>query len=201
LTFTEKYIFEPIPVGDVHFRNPFCVASGSITKNVKQLISAEQTGWSGASIKLTIAPEPYINREPRYGYFAEHKKFAFTTEKRLSPQEGLKLAEEARKKTSELVRLGNIIALKRGDKGSLVIKGESQTEMPAYLNENVVNAIGAGDSINAGFLFKYVNGGSLDECQKFANLTGAISTTQAGGTSAFESYDQVMKIAETRFGY
>jgi len=108
LIFTDKFIFEPISVGNVHFRNPFYVASGPTTKNVEQLIRAEETGWGGASIKLTIAPEPYINREPRYGYFAEHKKFTFTTEKRLHPDEGLRLIEEGRKRTTELVILANI---------------------------------------------------------------------------------------------
>jgi len=106
--FTEKFIFEPISVGDVHFRNPFIVASGPTTRNIKQLMKAEETGWGGASIKLTIAPEPYINREPRYGWFADQKKFAFTTEKRLKPDEGLRLVEDGRKKTSELVILANI---------------------------------------------------------------------------------------------
>jgi NADPH-dependent glutamate synthase beta subunit-like oxidoreductase/dihydroorotate dehydrogenase len=102
------YVFEPFSIGDVHFRNPFYVASGPTTRNLKQLMRAEECGWGAASIKLTIAPEPYINREPRYGWFANQGIFSFTAEKRLTPDQGLKLVEEARKNTSDLVIMANI---------------------------------------------------------------------------------------------
>jgi len=104
----KKFIFEPFTVGDACFRNPFYVSSGPTTRNLKQLQKAESCGWGGASIKLTIAPAPYINREPRYGWFDGQGIFAFTAEKRLVPDEGLKLVEEARKSTSDLVIMANI---------------------------------------------------------------------------------------------
>jgi NADPH-dependent glutamate synthase beta subunit-like oxidoreductase/dihydroorotate dehydrogenase len=104
----EDFVFQPFSICDVHFRNPFFVASGPTTRNLRQLQKAEECGWGGASIKLTISPAPYINREPRYGWFANQGIFAFTTEKRLTPDKGLKLVEEARKHTSELIIMGNI---------------------------------------------------------------------------------------------
>jgi len=100
--------FLPFEVQNVRFRNPFFVASGPTTSTIKQLIRAEECGWGGASLKLTIAPEPYINRMPRYGWHEEQGAFAFTAEKRLIPEECLDLIYEARKKTSELVLLANI---------------------------------------------------------------------------------------------
>ena len=103
-----QFLFEPVTIKNVHFRNPFFIASGPTTRNLKQLIRAEECGWGGASIKLTIGPEPYINREPRYGWFADQGIFAFTAEKRLTPDQGLKLVEEARENTSELVIMANI---------------------------------------------------------------------------------------------
>ena len=69
----DKFIFQPFSLEDVHFRNPFLVASGPTTRNMKQLIKAEQCGWGAASIKLTTAPAPYINNEPRYGWFLKSK--------------------------------------------------------------------------------------------------------------------------------
>jgi len=104
----KDYSFQPVTIQNVHFRNPFYVASGPTTRNLKQLIKAEECGWGGASIKLTIGPEPYINREPRYGWFKDQHVLAFTTEKRLKPDEGFLLVEEARKKTSDLVIMANI---------------------------------------------------------------------------------------------
>ena len=61
----------PVKVGGVTFKNPFYVASGPTTKNVRQLQRIEETGWAAASIKLSIDPAPYINRKPRYGLFDE----------------------------------------------------------------------------------------------------------------------------------
>ena len=95
----------------------------------------------------------------------------------------------------------NILVIKRGNKGSLVYNNGELTELPAFLNRNVVDAIGAGDSFNAGFISKFINGNSIAECQKYGNLTGAVSTTAAGGTNAFQDYEQFKKTAKERFGY
>jgi len=69
---------------------------------------AEECGWGGVSLKLSIAPEPYINREPRYGWFEDQGIFAFTAEKRLIPEECLELIQQSRKHTSDLVIMANI---------------------------------------------------------------------------------------------
>lgn len=105
---SSKFEFLPTTIGGVKFRNPFFIASGPTTRNIKQLMKAEECGWGAASVKLIIAPAPYINREPRYGYFSDKEMFAFTAEKRLTPDQGLKLVEEARENTSELVVFANI---------------------------------------------------------------------------------------------
>lgn len=68
------------------------------------------------------------------------------------------------------------------------------SEIPAYLNHEVVDAIGAGDSFNAGFIHKFLQGESLDICQDFGNLTGAVSTTKAGGTDAFIDMEEVRRL-------
>jgi sugar/nucleoside kinase (ribokinase family) len=95
----------------------------------------------------------------------------------------------------------NILVVKRGNKGSLVHYQDRLSELPAYLNEKVVDAIGAGDSFNAGFIYKFVNGSDIAECQKFGNLTGAVSTTAAGGTTAFQDYEKFRKTAKEQFGW
>ncbi len=97
-------------------------------------------------------------------------------------------------------KFGKIIAVKAGSKGSYVYDGNVISHMPAFLNEEIVDAIGAGDSFDAGFIFNFVNGKSITECQQFGNLCGAINTTQAGGTTAFTDYETIMNIAEEKFG-
>ncbi|MEA4911044.1 MAG: FAD-dependent oxidoreductase [Oscillospiraceae bacterium] len=103
-----KDINIPVTVGGVTFKNPFFVASGPTTKTVRQLQRIEQTGWAAASIKLSIDPAPYINRKPRYAVFPEYNALAFTTEKRLTFAEGLKLVEDGKKVLSDLLLMANI---------------------------------------------------------------------------------------------
>ena len=98
----------PVTIGGVTFKNPFYVASGPTTKTVEQLVRIEETGWAAASIKLSIDPAPYINRKPRYGIFKDRDALAFTTEKRLTFAEGLKLIADAKPKLHDLKLMANI---------------------------------------------------------------------------------------------
>jgi len=94
----------------------------------------------------------------------------------------------------------NIVAVKRGNKGSIVYHKDQLSDIPSFLNSQVVDSIGAGDSFNAGFIYQFMKGSSLEDCQKFGNLTGAVSTTAAGGTQAFEDPGVFRKTAKERFG-
>jgi len=93
----------------------------------------------------------------------------------------------------------NVLAVKRGSKGSLVWWEGQLSDLPSFLNRNVVDAIGAGDSFNAGFIYQFINGCTIAECQRLGNLTGAISTTAAGGTAAFRDAERLRKVAQDRF--
>ena len=97
--------------------------------------------------------------------------------------------------------LGGIMLVKCGSKGSLLVKKDgSRKLLPAFLNKDVVDAIGAGDSFNSGFVSAFVKGLSPEECQITGNLTGAVNTTAAGGTGAFTSLEAVRKVCKERFG-
>ena len=90
------------------------------------------------------------------------------------------------------------LVVKNGSKGSIAIDGAFRREVPALLNPEPVDCIGAGDSFNAGFVSAFVQGKPLQECQDAGNLTGAISTTAAGGTGAFSS-PEAIEAAAKRF--
>ena len=93
-----KQIVDPrlaVTVAGITFRNPFFLASGPTTHSADQLERGCEAGWSGASIKLSFDPTPYINREPRYAYFDPQGLFAFTAEKRLTFDQAAKLVEES----------------------------------------------------------------------------------------------------------
>ena len=108
-------ILMPQELAGLKFRNPLIVASGPASKNVDQLVAAEEAGWGGVSIKLTIDPHPYINPDPRYRWLPEPGYHIFTAERRLNLKQGLNLVEEARKKTKEIIIFANITYF--GDKG------------------------------------------------------------------------------------
>jgi sugar/nucleoside kinase (ribokinase family) len=93
------------------------------------------------------------------------------------------------------------IVVKLGRKGSLSFYNGTSFYKPAFLNEKVVDAIGAGDSFNAGFIYKFIKNKPIETCQEFGNLIGAISTTAAGGTSAFSDLKSTLRIAKEKFGY
>lgn len=93
------------------------------------------------------------------------------------------------------------VVVKCGSKGSVMYYDNMVVRQEPFLNRDVVDAIGAGDSFNAGFISKFIKGASPEECQEFGNLIGAISTTKAGGTEAFKNLDEIMKIAKDRFNY
>lgn len=94
----------------------------------------------------------------------------------------------------------NCCVVKCGRSGSILLrKNQQPLILGAFLNDNVVDAIGAGDSFNAGFIHAFINGATSSEAQLVGNLTGAINTTAAGGTGAFTSKEAVKRIAEKRF--
>jgi sugar/nucleoside kinase (ribokinase family) len=101
----------------------------------------------------------------------------------------------------EIQKYTKYILVKQGRHGSLLSYDDKKIKGRSFLNETVVDAIGAGDSFNAGFVFKFIKGFSPEDCQVFGNLAGAISTTAAGGTSAFINYTDTLKIAKSKFAY
>lgn len=102
---------------------------------------------------------------------------------------------------AKLKPMANWVAVKLGSKGSVaMVKGE-RFEAPPYLNARVVDAIGAGDSFDAGFVVKFIRGESPERCLRFGNLAGAINTTAAGGTTAFSSLERVRETATQIFNF
>jgi sugar/nucleoside kinase (ribokinase family) len=77
-----------------------------------------------------------------------------------------------------------LLVMKRGERGVLAREGRKLLESsPPKIA--AVDTIGAGDSFDAGFLHQYIRGSKLEDCLRFGNLSGALSTTRQGGTEAF----------------
>jgi len=91
--------------------------------------------------------------------------------------------ETAVKKLATMVPL---VVVKLGNAGALAQRGTERFTSPA-LTVTTVDAVGAGDSFDAGFLHQYLRGPNLHVCLAAGNLAGAFSTTKPGGTEAFRN--------------
>jgi sugar/nucleoside kinase (ribokinase family) len=80
-----------------------------------------------------------------------------------------------------------LVVVKLGAEGALAQRGKERFTS-AGIQVNPVDAVGAGDSFDAGFLSQYVRGADLPTCLASGNLAGAFSTTRPGGTEAFRDW-------------
>jgi sugar/nucleoside kinase (ribokinase family) len=74
--------------------------------------------------------------------------------------------------------------VKRGSSGVLIASEGRTFAAPAF-TICPVDTTGAGDSFNAGFVFQYLQGASLEQCVTWGNACGALSTQALGGTTGF----------------
>jgi sugar/nucleoside kinase (ribokinase family) len=96
---------------------------------------------------------------------------------------------------SAIQRLGEsckVVAIKLGADGAIARRGGETARAPAIPVE-VVDTVGAGDTFDAGFLFGWLNGWSLEKTLSLAVVCGSLSARAAGGTSAQPTLDEAMK--------
>jgi sugar/nucleoside kinase (ribokinase family) len=85
----------------------------------------------------------------------------------------------------ELGKLAGTVVVKLGVRGALVY-GRGESFRVRAVKARVVDTTGAGDSFDAGFLSRFLRGGSLRECARAGASAGARCVTRVGGTAAFE---------------
>ena len=81
-----------------------------------------------------------------------------------------------------------------GAEGVVAARGDERFRVPS-VPVSPVDAVGAGDSFNAGFLSQYVEDAPFEACLQAGLTAGAFSTTAAGGTAAFDDPDQFSAFA------
>lgn len=88
-----------------------------------------------------------------------------------------------------------ILAVKLGPRGAMVRRG-SQEFHCAAIGVTAIDAVGAGDSFDAGFLHQFLNGSAIEECLRYGALAGAYSTTAEGGIQAFSDKVRLAKFLQ-----
>jgi sugar/nucleoside kinase (ribokinase family) len=89
------------------------------------------------------------------------------------PAEGLRRLQNGRTR----------VVAKLGKSGAMTLEGGQVVQVPAY-PVVTVDTTGAGDSFNAGFLHRWLQGAPIVECLQLGAACGALSTLGLGGTAA-----------------
>jgi sugar/nucleoside kinase (ribokinase family) len=91
----------------------------------------------------------------------------------------------------KLQSMVNVLAVKKGKAGATVcVDGKRYTH--EGFDAEAVETTGAGDSFNAGFLHKFLQGADWETCLRWGNACGAIAVTALGGTGAFADPQKAM---------
>ncbi|PYX53525.1 MAG: carbohydrate kinase [Acidobacteria bacterium] len=89
-------------------------------------------------------------------------------------------------------QFGHTTVIKQGREGVAVIRNGQATSAPAF-EIQPLDTTGAGDSFNAGFIFKYLNRAPLQDCIVWGSACGALSTRSLGGIDAFPTCAEIEK--------
>jgi sugar/nucleoside kinase (ribokinase family) len=135
----------------------------------------------GLSISLDTNDDPEDLWDGGLKDLLKHVDVLLPNEREVAKITRIKDVELAVKRLAEMVPL---VVVKLGSEGALAQRGKERFTSPA-LHVTAVDAVGAGDSFDAGFLNQYLRGADLTTCLAGGNLAGALSVTRPGGTEAF----------------
>jgi len=97
---------------------------------------------------------------------------------------------------ASLAEMVPVVVVKLGERGAMAQRGAERFVSPP-VKVKLVDAVGAGDSFDAGFLHQFLRGANLETSLASGNLAGALSTTRAGGTEAFRDPEHRKGFFET----
>ena len=113
---------------------------------------------------------------------------------RLTPKQAVDVARKLQAAGS------NIVIVKLGDQGCVVVEGGGATLLPAP-QVNAIDTVGAGDVFNGALAVGLSEGLSLCDAAVFANHAAALSVTRLGhGESAIPSRDELKAFAQQTEG-
>jgi sugar/nucleoside kinase (ribokinase family) len=102
-------------------------------------------------------------------------------------------SEEAAART--LAAHAGVVVVKTGADGAIAASGDGLLRAPAATGETV-DATGAGDAFDAGFLASRLAGDPLERSLAIANACGALSMRALGGVEAQPTMDEILELLE-----
>ena len=144
----------------------------------------------GLTISADIGWNPEVLESPRLPSLLKELDFLFPNELEARAITGEKTVEQALTKLARWVR---IPVIKIGEGGSVAMRDGRMVRMKS-MRVRTVDATGAGDAFNGGFLHGYLAGWPLEECLRAGNICGALATTQPGGSSAIPTRKKLIEL-------
>jgi len=174
---------EHIPIGYISDSRHFHLSSFYLQRGLRPQVAAlfRQLKEKG----LTISLDP--NDDPEDYWKGEIEEVLRYVDIFLpNAREAKKIAgtENIDDAVAKLASMVPVVVVKLGAQGAMAQRG-SERITSAALTVATVDAVGAGDSFDAGFLHQFLSGGDLQSCLTSGNTAGALSTTRPGGTEAF----------------
>lgn len=93
---------------------------------------------------------------------------------------------------SLLLKGPKIVALKRGQKGSVIFTNKDEIEAESF-SVDEVDPTGAGDCFDAGFVYGLLQGWNLKKSAIFANALGALTVTKQGAMEADINLGEILQ--------
>lgn len=94
-------------------------------------------------------------------------------------------------------REGQIVILTLGKKGSVVLSGDTEEQIPSYAVK-AVDTTGAGDTFCGAFVARWIEDGQLMEAIRFATAAAALSVTKIGAQSSIPLEVEVLDFLDTK---
>jgi sugar/nucleoside kinase (ribokinase family) len=102
-------------------------------------------------------------------------------------------AEEA---INDLKKFIPIVAVKQGEHGA-VVYSQGKTYYANSLESSVVDAIGAGDTFDAGFIYGFLTGKTIEQCANIGCICGSLNVRQAGGIKGQPKTEELNRFLES----
>lgn len=141
----------------------------------------------GLTVSADIGWNTRMFRSRELPRLLEELEFTFPNELEARAMTQERNIERALKKLARLVR---VPVIKLGQAGSIALHN-GKIVAAKSIRVRPIDATGAGDAFNGGFLHGYLEGWDLEECLRAGNVCGALATTAAGGSSAIPTQQQL----------
>ena len=133
------------------------------------------------------------NWDPDERWIGVHEILPFTNVFLPNDNEAFALTKESDVEVAarKLADTAEVVAVKLGSAGAIAMTCEAHVRAPA-IPVRVVDTVGAGDTFDAGFIYGYLQGWSLDRALRLGIACGSLSTQKSGGLEGQPTRDEAL---------